>query len=93
MSHTYFTETFPWLAPMGQYFAAIFLILLMAVSVVALENRQWGKQKMALEDWQFDEAYKREVLLKYPHLSKAEVMEAFEQLRLYFSICWRNEKK
>jgi hypothetical protein len=93
MSHAYFTETFPWLALMGQYFAAIFLILLMAVSVVALENRQWGKQKMALEDWQFDEAYKREVLLKYPHLSKAEVMEAFEQLRLYFSICWRNEKK
>jgi hypothetical protein len=93
MNHSFFTETFPWLAPMGQYFAAIFLILLMAVSVVALENRQWGKQKMALEDWKFDMAYTREVLLKYPHLSEAEVSEAFEQLRLYFRICWQYDKK
>jgi hypothetical protein len=93
MSYAYFTETFPWLAPMGQFFAATFLILLMAVSVVALENRQWGKQKMALKDWQFDDAYKREVMLKYPHLSEADATEAFEQLRLYFAICWRNEKK
>jgi hypothetical protein len=93
MSHAYFTETFPWVAPMGQFFAATFLILLMAVSVVALENRQWGKQKMALKDWQFNEAYTREVLLTYPHLSEADATEAFEQLRLYFGICWRNEKK
>jgi hypothetical protein len=93
MSHAYFTETFPWLAPMGQFFAATFLILFMAVSVVALENRQWGKQKMALKDWQFNEAYTREVLLKYPHLSEAEVSEAFEQLRLYFRICWQYDKK
>ena len=93
MNHSFFTETFPWLAPMGQYFAAIFLILLMAVSVVVLESRQWGKQRIALEDWQFDDAYKREVLLKYPHLSEADVTEAFEELRLYFRICWWNEKK
>jgi hypothetical protein len=93
MSLAYFTETFPWLAPIGQFFAATFLILFMAVSVVALENRQWGKQKMALKDWQFNEAYTREVLLTYPHLSEADATEAFEQLRLYFRICWRNEKK
>lgn len=93
MSHAYFTETFPWLAPMGQYFAAIFLIFFMAVSVVALEDREWGKQKMALEDWKFDETYASEVLLKYPHLSEADVTEAFEELRLYFGIYWRNEKK
>jgi hypothetical protein len=93
MSLAYFTDTFPWVAPMGQFFAATFLILLMAMSVVALENRQWGKQKMALEDWQFDDAYKREVMLKYPHLSEADITEAFEELRLYFRICWRNEKK
>jgi hypothetical protein len=93
MSLAYFTDTFPWIAPMGQFFAATFLILFMAVSVVALENRQWGKQKMALTNWQFNEAYTREVLLKYPHLSEADATEAFEQLRLYFAICWRNEKK
>ncbi|MEN9983414.1 MAG: hypothetical protein RI918_1383, partial [Pseudomonadota bacterium] len=93
MNLAYFTETFPWLAPIGQFFAATFLILFMAVSVVALENQQWGKQKMALKDWQFNEAYTREVLLKYPHLSEADATEAFEQLRLYFGICGRNEKK
>lgn len=93
MNHAFFAETFPWLAPMGQYFAAIFLILLMAVSVVALEGRQWGKQKIALKDWKFDAAYTREVLLKYPHLSETEVSEAFEQLRLYFRICWQYDKK
>lgn len=93
MNYAFFAETFPWLSPRGQYFAAIFLILFMAVSVVALEGRQWGKQKMALEDWQFDETYAREVLTKYPHLREAEVTEAFEQLRLYFSICWQYDKK
>lgn len=93
MSYTFFTETFPWLAPMGQFFAAIFLVLFMAVSVVALEGRGWGKQKMALEEWRFDAAYTRVVLLKYPHLNENDVTEAFEQLRLYFQICWRNEKK
>jgi hypothetical protein len=93
MSLAYFTATFPWIAPMGQFFAATFLILLMAVSVVALENRQWGKQKMALKDWAFDEAYTCEILLKYPHLSEVDVTTAFEQLRLYFGVCWWNEKK
>jgi hypothetical protein len=32
-------------------------------------------------------------MLKYPHLSEADITEAFEELRLYFRICWRNEKK
>lgn len=93
MNYTFFTETFPWLAPMGQFFAAIFLILFMAVSVVALEARQWGKQKMALKDWSFDEAYTCEILLNYPHLSEDDVTTAFEQLRLYFGVCSWNEKK
>lgn len=43
---------------------------------------------MALEDWRFDAAYKRMVLLKYPHLNENDVAEAFEQLRLCFQICW-----
>lgn len=93
MNQAYFTETFPWLAPIGQFFAALFLVLLMAVSVVALEGRQWSKQKMALKDWKFDEAYILEILLKYPHLSEVDVTTAFEQLRLYFGVCWWNEKK
>ena len=93
MSYAFFTEMFPWLAPMGQYFAAIFLVLFMAVSVVALERRQWSKQKIALADWQFDEAYTQEVLQKYPHLNENDAAEAFEQLRRYFQICWQNEKK
>jgi hypothetical protein len=93
MNYTFFTETFPWVAPMAQFFSAIFLILLMAVSVIALENREYRKQKIALEDWKFDKAYTREVLLKYPHLNEDDVIEAFEQLRLYFQICWRYEKR
>lgn len=93
MNYTYFTETFPWLAPIGQYFAAIFLILFMAVSVVALESRGWSKQKMALEAWKFDDVYVQQVLQKYPHLSESDVAEAFEQLRLYFQICWKYEKR
>jgi hypothetical protein len=93
MNYAFFAEKFPWLAPMGQYFAAIFLILFIAVSVIALEGRGWSKQKMALEDWQFDGAYKKEVLLKYPHLLEVDVAEAFEQLRLYFQICWRYENR
>lgn len=93
MSYIFFTETFPWLAPMGQFFAAIFLILFMTVSVVALEARQWSKQKLALQDWKFDESYIQELLLKYPHLTKVQVLEAFEQLRLYFQICWHYEKR
>ena len=93
MSQAYFTETFPWLAPMGQFFATLFLVLLMAVSVVALEGRQWSKQKLALKDWRFDETYVQEVLLKYPHLTQMQVLEAFEQLRLYVQICWHYEKR
>jgi hypothetical protein len=93
MSYAFFTETFPWFEPIWQYFEAIFLVLLMAVSVVALEGRQWRKQKIALKNWQFDPAYASEVLLKYPHLSESDVIEAFEQLRLYFQICWRYEKR
>lgn len=38
MSYVFFTETFPWLALIGQYFAAILLVLFMAVTVVALEG-------------------------------------------------------
>lgn len=93
MSYAFLTETFPWLAPMGQYFAAIFLVLFMALSVVALERRQWSKQKIALADWQFDAAYTLAVLQKYPHLKEADVIKAFEQFRLYLQICWQNEKK
>jgi hypothetical protein len=29
----------------------------------------------------------------YPHLTENDVSEAFEQLRLYFQICWRYEKR
>jgi hypothetical protein len=93
MNYAFFAETFPWLAPLGQYFAAVFLVLLMAVSVIALEGRQYSRQKIALEDWKFDNSYTQVVLQKYPHLQEADVIAAFEQLRLYFQICWRYEKR
>ncbi len=93
MNYAYFTDTFPWLAPMGQFFGALILVLFMAVTVVAQEGRQWSKQKMTLADWCFDEAYIKEVLLQYPHLNESDVVEAFEQLRLYFRICWQCEKR
>jgi hypothetical protein len=93
MNYPLFTEMFPWVAPMGQLFAAVFLILLFAVFIPVFESRIWSKQKKALEDWRFDDAYTQEVLSKYPHLTEADVSQAFEQLRLYFGICWRQEKK
>ena len=93
MNFTFFAETFPWLAPMGKYFVIIFVILFIAVFIHALGGRQWAKQRKELKDWKFDEAYTQEVLLKYPHLSETDVTEAFEQLRLYFLICWHNDNK
>jgi hypothetical protein len=93
MNIAYFTDTFPWLGPMGQFFGALILILFLAVTVVALEGRQWSKQKMVLAEWCFDEAYIKEVLLQHPHLNESDVVEAFELLRLYFRICWQCEKR
>jgi hypothetical protein len=93
MNYPLFTEMFPWVAPMGQFFAAVFLVLLFAVSIPVFESRIWSKQKKALEDWRFDDAYTRKVLQMYPHLTENDVSEAFEQLRLYFQICWRYEKR
>jgi hypothetical protein len=93
MNYPLFTEMFPWVAPMGQFFAAVFLVLLFAVSIPVFESRIWSKQKKALEVWMFDDAYTREVLQMYPHLTENDVTEAFEQLRLYFQICWRYEKR
>jgi hypothetical protein len=93
MNYPLFTEIFPWVAPLGQFFAAVFLILLFAVSIPVFESRIWSKQKKALEGWRFDDAYTREVLQMYPHLTENDVSEALEQLRLYFQICWRNEKR
>lgn len=93
MNFAFFAETFPWLAPMGKYFVITFVILFTAVFIYSLGGRQWAKQRKELKDWKFDEAYTQEVRLKYPHLTEAEVIEAFEQLRLFFLICWRNDNK
>ena len=93
MNGAVFTNTFPWVLPIGQFFLALILVLLFAVTVNALQSREWNKQKLALADWKFDAAYKQAVLLKYPHLNDSNVTEAFEQLRNYFYVCWRDETK
>ncbi len=93
MNGAYFTSTFPWLLPLEQFYLAVFLLLLLAVTVNALESRELSKQKMELADWKFDDAYFKVVLQQNPHLTVTEVIEAFEQLRQYFYVCWRDETK
>lgn len=93
MNVTFFTTTFPWLLPLGQFYLALFLVLFLAVTVNALENREWSKQKMALTTWKFDDEYLKEVLQRNPDLKEADVIEAFELLRLYFQVCWKDGTK
>lgn len=93
MSYAFFTTTFPWLLPMGQFYLALFLVLLLAVTVNALEGREWSKQKLALSTWKFEDVYAKEVLRRNPHLTEADVVEAFEQLRQYFYVCWKDGTK
>lgn len=87
------TTQFPWLLPLGTFFFAIFLILLVVVTISALQNRQYLRQQEALQNYVFPQQYLDEVRTRYPHLTEAEVVITFEQLRLYFSICWRHEPK
>ena len=93
MNGEFFTTTFPWLLPLAQFYLAVFLVLLFAVTINALEGREWNKQKMALAAWQFDDAYFKVVLQQNPHLTEADIIEAFELLRQYFYVCWKDDTK
>lgn len=90
MNGAFFTTTFPWLLPLGQFYLAVFLVLLFAVTVNALENREWNMQKMALAAWKFDDAYLKVVLQQNPDLTEVDVIEAFELLRQFFYVCWKD---
>lgn len=93
MNGSFFAGTYPWLAPMVKFFSITIVILLVFVFLKALQSRKWSQQQQRLKNWKFDDAYFKEILLKYPHLTHEQVLEAFEQLRLFFFICWRHEKK
>ncbi|MDO8772080.1 MAG: hypothetical protein Q7K57_25910 [Burkholderiaceae bacterium] len=87
------TTQFPWLLPLGTFFIAIFLILLVVVVISALQNRQYLRQQEALQCYVFPLSYFEEVKTRYPHLTETDVAKAFEQLRFYFTICRKKEPK
>lgn len=79
--------------PVGAFFLAIFLVLLAVVAISALQNRQHLRQQEALQSYVFAQSYFEEVKKRYPHLTETDVAKAFEQLRFYFTICWKKEPK
>ena len=87
------TTQFPWLLPLGTFFFAIFLILLVVVTISSLQKRQHLRQQEVLQSYVFPKSYSDEIRMRYPHLTETEVGMAFEQLRLYFTICRRHESK
>ena len=87
------TTLFPWLLPVGTFFLVIFLLLLLVVVVSALQNRQYLRQQAALQSYVFPQTYMDDVKLRYPHLTEADLAIAFEELRLYFSLCWKKQPK
>lgn len=93
MNFTAFTSASPWITPLVQFFTVVMVLLVLVVLSVALRRRSQLKQLAALESWEFSPAYSEEVLLKYPHLSAAQVAAAFEELRSYFLLCWQDESK
>jgi hypothetical protein len=93
MSYALFLDTFPWITPVGEFFAAVIFLLLIAVLVTVLPDRKHSKQKEALRGWEFDPAYSQIVLGLYPHLREADIQLAFDQLRIYFYLNWVHESK
>ncbi len=87
------TTLFPWLLPAGTFFLAIFLLLLLVVVVSAMQNRQYLRQKEALQSYVFPQTYMDDVKLRYPHLTEADLAIAFEELRSYFYLCWKKQPK
>lgn len=93
MSYALFRDTFPWITPVGEFFAAVIFLLLIAVLVTVLPDRKHSKQKEALRSWEFDPAYSQIVLGLYPHLPETDIQLAFDQLRIYFNLNWIHESK
>lgn len=93
MSYALFRDTYPWITPVGEFFAAVIFLLLIAVLVTVLPDRKHSKQKEALRSWEFDPAYSQIVLGLYPHLPETDIQLAFDQLRIYFYLNWVHESK
>ncbi len=93
MNYQVLYDSLPWLEPSMKYLVPVLCILSIGFTVLWLEGRNLHKQKTSLQAWTFSDAYIEAVMLKYPHLQKADVIEAFEQLRLYFHLCLKQEKK
>jgi hypothetical protein len=93
MSYALFRDTFPWITPVGEFFAAVILLLFIAVLVTVLPERKHSKQKAALRNWVFNPEYCQTVMRLYPHLREADIQLAFDQLRIYFYVNWVHESK
>lgn len=87
MSHHALERQYPWLYPITLFFVGTIFVLLTMVTMGAFLKRQRQKRLQALQDYVFPESYRDEVTRRYLHLSAEDVNLAFEQLRLYFSIC------
>lgn len=65
----------------------------LAFFVMFMENRQYDdtrkKQRKWLEGYDFAPIYFEELQKRYPHLTPNEITQAFEQLRVYFLLCWQ----
>lgn len=69
------------------------VLIFLACIVVMMEFREDARkeiqQRHALKDYTFPARYMKEVQQRYPHLSLTEIERAYEQLRVYFRICWK----
>lgn len=87
------TRSVPGLLPLCFFFLAIFSLLLAVVAISALQNRKYLRQQEVLQSYVFPQSYLDKVKTQYPHLIEDDLTIAFEQLRLYFTICRRHEPK
>ena len=93
MNFALFAKTPPWITPFGELLAAVLFLMLIAGITIELPYRKQQKQKAALKNWTFNSAYVLEVQRLYPSLLELDIQLAFEQLRIYFQICWACEGK
>ncbi len=93
MSYSLFRDTFPWVTPLGEYIAAVILLVLIGVLATVLQQRKHINQNIALKNWEFDPTYTQVILRQYPHLRAVDIQLAFDQLRIYFYLNWANQPK
>jgi hypothetical protein len=83
----------PMVIAIGRFLSCHFFLLLVVLFVSALQDRQYLRQQAVLQNYVFAQSYFDEVKTRYQHLTEAEVRVAFEQLRLYLTICWKKKPR